>query len=337
MKRVRVYQRPDRPGWHVSWREKGKERKRSFPNKKLADHYGQVKYAELNTGVFRCLVDLPWEDLLAEYLRTYDVRRLTAAAKYEGHLTLRHFERLVGPLSSQNITQGVIDAFILGRAQAVGDWTLNKDIANLRAFLAWAAKHRYTAGDLVVEKVKATSRLVASLSDAQVRNLLIAARQRSECWYVRVLLALTTGLRSRDIERLTLQDLDFERGTVLTHSQKTRKAMPSRPLHSFIIPILTRYVAELPDGQVRLLAGDSHTHKKWKQIRRRAGLPELRFHDLRSVFSTALQAKDVPLSVVQTLLEHSSPALTQKTYTNTDPLLAPAVERLPVRDWLENP
>ena len=108
MKKVRTYKRKDRPGWYVTWRETGKEKKRSFPNKKLADHFANFKYCELKSGVFRSLIDVPWEQLTSDYLRTYDVRRLTHAAKYEGALTLRHFESLVGPVSSQNISQRVI-------------------------------------------------------------------------------------------------------------------------------------------------------------------------------------------------------------------------------------
>ena len=90
----------------------------------------------------------------------------------------------------------------------------------------------------------------------------------------------------------------------------------------------------MPDGQVKLLAADSNTHKKWKTIRARAGLPDLRFHDLRCVFSSTLQAQGVQLSTVQELLEHSSPDLTKKHYTNVDALLRPGVERLPVGEWL---
>jgi len=33
--------------------------------------------------------------------------------------------------------------------------------------------------------------------------------------------------------------------------------------------------------------------------------------------------------------EHSSPSLTARTYTRTDTMLAPAVERLPVDEWLQ--
>ncbi len=334
MKKVRLYQRSDRPGWHVSWRELGREKKRSFPNKKLAEHYQHIIYAELNAGVFRSLVNLPWEQLVTEYLRTYDVRALTLAAKYEASLTLRHFEDHVGPVRSKNIGQRLLDDFILARSQTVGRWTLNKDISNLRAFLRWGQKRSFFASDLEIKKVKTDQRLVTSLTDAQIRNLLIAARHRSECWYLRVLLAVTTGLRSGDLERLQVADIDFENNAMRTTSRKTRKVMAARPLHSGVVPVLARYLAELPVGATYLLAADSATFKKWKAIRERAGLPDLRFHDLRSVFSTALQARDVPLSAVQSLLEHSDPRLTAKTYTDTRGLLAPAVERLPVAEWM---
>jgi len=335
MKKVRTYQRKDRPGWYISWRENGKERKRAFPSKHLADHYARIKYTELNSETLRTMVDLPWEELKAEYLRTYDVRQLEKSSKYQATNTLDLFEAVNGPVSSQNILQGVIDVFILERAKDIGEWTLNKDISNIRAFLRWGQKRRYITRDLEVEKVKATPRVVVSLKDAQVKNLLISARQRSEIWYVRILLATTTGLRKNDLENIQVGDIDFENHSLISRSKKTRRIMETRPLHSSLIPILTRYVAELPDGQTKLLDRDTNTWKKWKKIRTRAGLPDLRFHDLRSVFSTALQAQDVPLSVVQNLLEHSSAELTQKHYTNVNPLLAPAVERLPIRRWLD--
>jgi len=334
MRKVRVFKRQDRPGWYISWRENGRELKRALPDKKTAEHYASIVYHGLNIGVYQTTIDLPWSDLVAEYIRTYDIRRLTSSAKYEASLTLRHFETLIGEFSSKNITHGIVEEFILQRAETgVTDWTLNKDIANLRAFIAWGQKNSYLSRNLEVNKVKVTDRPPVCLADAQIRNLLISARQKTESWYIRVLLAVTTGLRSGDIESLTVNDLDFENHSVHTHSKKTRKSMSARPLPTGIIPVLTRYVGELPAGQVKLLT-DSNTFKKWKAIRERAGLPDLRFHDLRSVFSSALQSRDVPLSVVQSLLEHSSPSLTARSYTQTDTMLAPAVERLPVDEWI---
>jgi hypothetical protein len=38
--------------------------------------------------------------------------------------------------------------------------------------------------------------------------------------------------------------------------------------------------------------------------------------------------------VIQKLLEHSSPDLTNKVYTNVDPVLRQAIDILPAADWL---
>ena len=39
-------------------------------------------------------------------------------------------------------------------------------------------------------------------------------------------------------------------------------------------------------------------------------------------------------SVIRKLLEHSSPDLTNKMYTNVDPVLRHAVDQMPASDWL---
>ena len=65
-----------------------------------------------------------------------------------------------------------------------------------------------------------------------------------------------------------------------------------------------------------------------------AGLTDLKFHDLRKTFGSLLAQNGVSTAVTQKLLEHSSPNLTNKVYTNVDPVLRHAVEQLPVGDWL---
>jgi len=44
--------------------------------------------------------------------------------------------------------------------------------------------------------------------------------------------------------------------------------------------------------------------------------------------------KGISTAVTQKLLEHSSPDLTNKVYTNVDPVLRHAVDQIPVGDWL---
>ena len=96
---------------------------------------------------------------------------------------------------------------------------------------------------------------------------------------------------------------------------------------------LSNYVTTLPYGQ-ELLSTNRFPEKRWKRIRREAGLPDLKFHDLRKTFASLLAQCGVSTAVTQRLLEHSSPKLTNDVYTNVDPVLRQAINLLPVAEWL---
>ena len=116
----------------------------------------------------------------------------------EVQLTLRNSRRIVGPSSSKGVTQHAVDTFVLKRGEEVGAYTLNKDIRNIHDFLNWAAKNRFTPSDLEVKKVTVPQKPVVSPSPKQVRDLLVAT-ERYPNVRLRVLLAVTTGLRRGDI------------------------------------------------------------------------------------------------------------------------------------------
>ncbi|GAG47586.1 unnamed protein product, partial [marine sediment metagenome] len=86
-------------------------------------------------------------------------------------------------------------------------------------------------------------------------------------------------------------------------------------------------------GQEKLFS-DNFSHKRWRKICQKAGLEDLKFHDLRKTFGSMLAQNGVSTAVTQKLLEHASPYLTNKVYTNVDPVLRNAVEQIPVGDWL---
>ena len=150
---------------------------------------------------------------------------------------------------------------------------------------------------------------------------------------MRILLALGTGLRRGDIELLKISDIDFERNYITTASKKTRKSMGSRPVSASVMAELSRYVCELDPGQEKLFT-DNFSHKRWRKICKGVGLVDLKFHDLRKTFGSLLAQNGISTAVTQKLLEHSSPTLTNKVYTNVDPVLRHAVGQLPVESWL---
>ncbi|MHC4569780.1 MAG: tyrosine-type recombinase/integrase [Planctomycetota bacterium] len=332
MRKVWIYKRKDVRGWWCGWYESGKRKAKALPSKALAEHFRQMKYAQLNSDVFTGTVTVDWAQMLQEYRRDKRVAGLVEASLYEQALTLSHFERLVGKCSSKQITQHTVDTFILDRDQEVKRSTLNKDISNLKAFVNWCRANRYLNGDIKLKLVKVDERPVKSLSTTQIKQLLSASRPYPRL-RMRILLALGTGLRRGDIDTWKVSDLDFERGYVTTRSTKTRKSMGSRPLPGPIMAELEKYVTTLDPKQERLF-GRPFSQYRWTQVRERIGLRDFKFHDLRKTFGSVLAQNGVSTAVIQKLLEHSSPDLTNKVYMNVDPVLRQAVDQMPAADWL---
>jgi integrase len=275
---------------------------------------------------------MPWDDLVAEYIayKQY-VRKLTPESLRSIKVTLSLFKAFHGPVASTRIDQRLVNAFVAHRAER-SPATVNKNLRDLRAFVRWAQKNRYNNQRLDWEMQREEKRPVRSLTKRQLDNLLIAAKayQRyGDAWYLRVLLAASSGMRQGDIERLRVSQIDFETASVSTKSQKTGKAMPSRPLHPAAVSALSRYLETIPEGRERLFV-DRFTSGKWHRIRTQAGLPGFHFHDLRKAFGSFIARAGFSTSVVQDLLEHSTPKLTNEVYIDIDSERRKAVESVPI-------
>ena len=332
MRKAWIYKRTGIKGWWVGWYESGKRKAKALPSKKLAEHYCQLKYSQLNSDVFTGIVPIGWKKMIEEYRESKKVQGVTEATLYEIALTLRHFERLIGKCSSKQIAQSSIDKFVLERGNEIKRTTLNKDIRNLKTFVNWCRKKRYVNSEIEIRELKEDERPVKSLNSVQIKSLLLAAEPYTTM-KMRILLALGTGLRRGDIESLCVCDIDFTGNNITTSSKKSRKSMGSRPVSALVMAELTKYVSELDAEQERLF-GDNFSYKRWRKICKKAELTNLKFHDLRKTFGSMLAQNGISTAVTQKLLEHASPRLTNKVYTNVDPVLRHAVEQLPVGDWL---
>ncbi len=61
------------------------------------------------------------------------------------------------------------------------------------------------------------------------------------------------------------------------------------------------------------------TQRSFRPLLRRAGLPQIRFHDLRHTAATILLSKGVHAKFVQELLGHATIAITLDTYSHVLP------------------
>jgi len=332
MRKVWAYKRKGIKRWWVGWYESGKRKAKALPTKALAEHYRQIKYSQLNSDVFTGTVTADWQQMLNEYKHSKRVAGITEASLYEIALTLRNFERLAGQCNSKQITQSTIDKFILERGKEVKRPTLNKDIRNLITFINWCRENRYLNGEIKIKRLKEDERPVKSLNSNQIRELLSASKPY-QTMRMRILLALGTALRRGDIESMRTSDINFANNSLTTRSSKTRKSMGSRPVPVPVMTELQKYVSRLNPEQERIFI-DRFNQYRWDKIRNKVGLADLKFHDLRKTFGSVLAQNGASTAVTQKLLEHSSPDLTNKVYTNVDPVLRHAVDRIPVGDWL---
>ena len=321
------YQVPNRKGWYLRWTDPLTKKRiaKGFPNKPLAERYRARMICKLNTDIYD-VVPIPLEEAAKEYLKKYELRGLSNTSKIDAEATLKRFGELVNPVDVHRLHQRAFDAYITSRKEKVSPYTVNKDISNLRAFLAWAKNNRYITTEITLHKVKTEALNHKALTIEQIRYLF--KQCPSLAWRSRLLLSLVTGLRAGDIDRLDKSSLDIKRASIATVSRKTGKANPNRPLPGAAIPEIDSYVKTLPKGQLKLF-DDINVRKTWGKIAGDSGITR---QDLRRTFSTLIQMVG-SIGTAQNLLEHYDSKTTSRFYSDEELILRWKVNQLPVEEW----
>jgi len=320
--------------WTVGWYENGRRHSKVKYSRNQALEFKADVEHRLNMGLPSALLTVPWDNLVADYIRSKIADRRAPATIVEIKNMLNNFARLIGRLKSTQITQESIDKFKQLRGEEnISANTLNKDLANLKAFLRYFSIDRaYIRPHLSIKPVKATVKPVKALTEDQIETLLRSLKRFSSSYYIRALLALCAGLDSGTIDNILIQDINFEEDTIDTYRPKKDKWHIGRPIQKAVMLEIGKFLAEQPDGQFRLLP-DLYRRNKWIELCRQAGV-KTTFHNLRKTFASLLQKKRVSLAVAQELLDHESIITTKKYYTDVSSEHKAAADSLPVEEWV---
>lgn len=142
-------------------------------------------------------------------------------------------------------------------------------------------------------------------------------------------LLVLTGARLREILHLRWEHVDFGRGLLLLPDSKTgRKTIV---LNAPAMAVLEHLKAIAIGAYV--IPGDdaekprADLHRPWKQIAKRAGLEEVRIHDLRHTYASFGAGSGLGLPIIGKLLGHKEAATTQRyAHLDSDPLRRAANE-----------
>jgi len=224
----------------------------------------------------------------------------------------------------------------------------------LRQATRWGLVPRNAAAEANPPRVRTPE--MSPLSPAQARTLLAAAEgNRLEALYV---LAVSTGMRQGELLGLGWEDVDLDARTVrvrrtLTLAKggprltepKTKGSRRSIRLTVSAVDALERHQARQQSESAARGHGwntlglvfctrqgtpirrDNPHDKHWKPLLGRAGVPDIRFHDLRHTCATLLLTKGVHPNIVSEMLGHSSIAITLDTYSHVIPGLGEAAAR----------
>ncbi len=216
------------------------------------------------------------------------------------------------------ITRHEIQAFHTGlKAEGLAAASCNHYIKLLRRMLnlavEWEMLERNPAAK--VPLFREENKVENYMDEAELSRLLtVLATHPNRPVCLIALFLLSTGARLNEALQAKWEQFDLER-RVWRIPAKTAKSgeMRAVPLNDTALEVLM--TLDTDDYLfINKRTGKRYTtiHKVWDQLRKEAGLPHLRLHDLRHQFASFLVNSGRTLYEVQQILGHSDPTVTQR-------------------------
>ncbi len=272
-------------------------------------------------------------------------RAATTWERYE-ELVRLHIVPALGQVKLADLTELHIEQLYSDMERA-GSTTWNRKMAGmlLTNALGYAARKRLIpfnpAGEV---KPKPSARDINPLTEEQAKKLLMASRPHR--LHALFAVALGAGLRQGEILGLPWSAVDFERGAVTVKRSlaqtkkglvlKEPKSQQSRRtirLPAFVVQALREHRDRMAkdgrpvEGEEAVFVSRKGTWIRKSNLIRyvfhplleRAGLPLIRFHDLRHTHATGLLRRGRSIKAVSRRLGHSTVELTLRVYVHVLP------------------
>jgi integrase len=172
-------------------------------------------------------------------------------------------------------------------------------------------------------KERKMERFLSPVERARLESVLVAAEKATKGApeylgpgnVLAVRLLALTGCRKSEISNLRWSHVDLEHAELRLPDTKTGLSL--RPLTPQAVALLRALRAQAPVGQGLVCVSETGERlhgvgRAWLAIRRRAGLDDVRLHDLRHSAASDALAAGVPLAMVGAMLGHKSPATTAR-------------------------
>ena len=240
-----------------------------------------------------------------------------------------------------------------------------RSVKTIHAVLHTALNHALKLGIIernpasVAKPPRPNQKEMKFYDETQVQKFLITAKELNERYLTLYNLAITTGMRQGELLALKWDDIDWQRRTLKIQRQLKRKkgggfrfSPPKSKAGKRTINLGQNTIRILRDHQNMLVAEKYEAGEKWdnqglifpntlgkpsqptkilkrfNNISELAGLPKIRFHDLRHTAAALMLNNNVPVIVVSQRLGHSQPSITLDVYGHLIPSMQKQVADL---------
>jgi integrase len=291
------------------------------------------------------------EEYLLEWLSVSQLSQRQTTASHYAHAVKAYLIPYIGDIKMKDLRpEHVQRLYSLLVEQGVGIYAIRKAHQVLHCALEHAVTmeviHRNPASK--VRPPRAPECEMAILDEIQVSKLLVTSSNHR--WYALYQLAVTTGMRQGELLGLKWVDLDVSKKTIKVERQlsrtrnggvqfyapKTRSGRRTIALGQATIEVLQSHY--LKQEEERRTAGDqwvdqgliftnslggpiNHRNllRNFKSLLRDAGLPDIRFHDLRHTSASLMLNDGIPLLAVSRRLGHARASITLNIYGHLVP------------------
>ena len=249
--------------------------------------------------------------------------------QYDEGIFRNHFHKTLGTKTFESLNKKTLEQWLQNQlSTGIKKTTINKHICLINKILKTASEWgQFENFNSVVHNLnplrtgQLTQRFLSEEEIAVVLELCSHSKHPFLKYFVELL--LLTGARSGEASNALWRDIDFTNAiwTVpKSKSGKTRFIYLNEPALELFVSI-QKQAADigLSTSKNCPVFTNPHTqkpykgfHLAWYEVRKAAGLDDVRIHDLRHTYASLLVNKGVSLYEVQQLLGHSSPQMTQR-------------------------